>query len=174
MESDETPEKENEEPVNDSDQNVEENTESTSALCQTPAPLKNLHKRKATTEDKRLDRAFKILETTSQIIQDDCQHFGNLVASKLRKFNEDIRSNLESDIMELVVKANIGFYNILCNYPQEQTPIHQTSQSVPVTSHLSSQCSPYASVTIEPINASSVFSPSSVMSEDSFIITDLL
>lgn len=77
--------------------------------------------------------------------------------------------------MKLFVKANRGFYNISCNYiPQEQTPMHQTSRSAPVTSHLSSQCSPYASVSIEPINAPSVSSSSCVMSEDSFSITDLL
>lgn len=68
MESDEInyerPEKENEEPVDDSDQNAEENTES--AIYQTPP--KNLGKKRVITEDKRLDRAFKILETTSQTI----------------------------------------------------------------------------------------------------------
>jgi len=150
-------------PFDDPDQNVEKNTESTSALSQTPEPSVIPRKRKATMEDRRLDKAFEILKTSSKAIQDDCQHFGNLVAAKLRKFSEDVRTNLESDIMGLFVKANRGFYT------------HQSSNSAPETSHLSSQCNFYATTLFEPINASSISSPASAMSsEDSFNITELL
>ncbi|XP_070156462.1 uncharacterized protein [Polyergus mexicanus] len=120
------------------------------APSQMPAPSVILRKRKATMEDKRLDKTFEILQTSSQAIQDDCQHFGNLVAAKLRKFSENVRTNLESDIIELFVKANRGFYNLpsTCNYfLREQMPAtHQTNNSAPETSHLSSQYSPYATI----------------------------
>ncbi|CAL1672668.1 unnamed protein product [Lasius platythorax] len=105
-------------------------------------------------EDRRPDKAFEILKTSSQAIQDDCQHFGNLVAAKLRKFSEDVITNLESDIMGLFVKANRGFYNLpsTCNYflPEQMPATHQTSNSAPETSHLSSQCSSYATTPFEP------------------------
>lgn len=99
--------------VNDPDQNIEKNTESTSSLNEKKTPASVIsRKRKAITEDRRLDEVFEIHKTSSQTISDECQHFGNLVAAKLRKFNEDVRTSLESDIMELFVKANRGFYNI--------------------------------------------------------------
>lgn len=101
-------------------------------------------KRKATIEDRRLDKEFEILQTNSQTIQDDCQHFGNFVAAKLRKYSEDVRTNLENDIIGLFVKANRGLYNTssACDYfLREQIPaVHQTNHPAPETSHSSSQC----------------------------------
>lgn len=120
----------NEEAVNDSDQNVEGNTESTLIPSQTTAsPV--IRKRKTIWEDRRLNKTIKILKTNNQTIQDDCQHFGNLVAAKLRKFNEDVRTNLESDIMGLFVKANKGFYNPSNYFQQQMLVTHQANHSKP-------------------------------------------
>lgn len=137
-------EEESNEAVNDSDQNVERNIESTSDLSQTSTSSMISRKRKATKEDRRLDKAFEILETSSQAIQDDCQHFGNLIAVKLRKFDENVRTYLESDIMRLFINANKGFYNFssTCNYQKQMLSTHQTRHSAAETSHLSSPCSP--------------------------------
>ncbi|XP_011860828.1 PREDICTED: uncharacterized protein LOC105557984 [Vollenhovia emeryi] len=148
-------EQENEEAV-DSGLNVQENTKPTSALSQTPPPSVIPRKRKATMEDRRLDKAFQILETSSQVMQDDCQHFGNLIAAKLRKLSEDERTYLESDIMGLFVKASRGFYNLpsTCNYflrQHMQPATHQTSHFEPETSRLSSQHSPYTTTSFEPV-----------------------
>jgi len=93
--------------VPDPDQNVEENTESTLAVSQKSSSV-ILRKRKATMKDRRLDKTFEILKTNSRTIQDDYQYFENLIAAKLRKFSEDMRTN---DIMGLFLKASRGFYN---------------------------------------------------------------
>jgi len=123
-------EEKNEEAVNESDQNVDGNTKSTLGPSQTTAsPM--TRKRKAIWEDRRLNKTFKILKTNNQTIQDDCQHFGNLVAAKLRKFNEDVRTNLESDIMGLFVKANKGFYNPSDYFQQQMLVVQQANNFAP-------------------------------------------
>lgn len=48
-------------------------------------------KRKVYDEDQRLDKAFKILTASTNEKKDKCQHFGNLVACKLRVYDESIR-----------------------------------------------------------------------------------
>jgi hypothetical protein len=49
-------------------------------------------KKKMKTEDKRLDRAFELLTACSnQALDDDCQHFGDVIAVKLRNYNDTLR-----------------------------------------------------------------------------------
>jgi len=128
--------KENEESIDpDLDQNVERNTESTLAVSQKSSVI--LRKRKATMEDRRFDKTFKILKTNSRTIQDNYQYFGNLIAAKLRKFSEYVRTNLEN-IMGLFLKASRGFYNSLstcnCFLREQMSTTHQTSNSRSETS----------------------------------------
>ncbi|PNF39635.1 hypothetical protein B7P43_G05676 [Cryptotermes secundus] len=66
-------------------------------------------KRKVCDDDQRLDKAFKIL-TASTNEKKDCQHFGNLVACKLRAYDESIRCAIQNDIMRIFLRASSGFY----------------------------------------------------------------
>jgi hypothetical protein len=49
-------------------------------------------RKKKETEDKRLERMFEILTACSdQALNDDCQHFGNMISAKLRNFNDMVQ-----------------------------------------------------------------------------------
>jgi len=45
-------------------------------------------RRKNKTEDQRLEKAFELLTACSnQTMNDECQHFGNMIAAKLRNYD---------------------------------------------------------------------------------------
>jgi len=49
-------------------------------------------RKKKKTEDQRLEKAFELLTACSnQITNDECQHFGNMIAADLRNYNDTIR-----------------------------------------------------------------------------------
>ena len=41
---------------------------------------------------------------------DECQHFGNMTAAKLRNYNDTIRCVIQNEIMRVFLNANRGFY----------------------------------------------------------------
>jgi hypothetical protein len=53
----------------------------------TPQP----QRKKKKTENKRLQKAFDLLRACSyQTMSDECQHFGNMIAAKLRNHNDTV------------------------------------------------------------------------------------
>ncbi|KOX69001.1 hypothetical protein WN51_06752 [Melipona quadrifasciata] len=73
-------------------------------------------KRLNSSVDQRLDKAFRILTTSAHQLNDESYHFGNLVASKLRSYDKNIRHIIQSDIMEIFTKANRGYYSNFNNH----------------------------------------------------------
>jgi len=68
-------------------------------------------RKKKKTEDHRLAKAFKLLTAFSnQTMNDKCQHFGNMIAAKLRNCNHTVRCVIQNEIMSLFLNANRGFY----------------------------------------------------------------
>ncbi|XP_063223261.1 uncharacterized protein LOC134531480 [Bacillus rossius redtenbacheri] len=123
-------------------------------------------KKKQRVEDARLDKAFHILSSTASQLNDECQHFGNLVASKLRQYNVDTRCTIENDIMGIFLRANRGFYNNTQNFIQPHYPCHFPSDNSVMQSNtvLSNPTTP----------CPSAGSPTLTSDDDDFIIHDLL
>ena len=49
-------------------------------------------RKKKKTEDQRLEKAFELLTACSkQSMDDECQHFGNIIAAKLRNYDDKVR-----------------------------------------------------------------------------------
>jgi hypothetical protein len=70
-------------------------------------------RKKKKTEDQRLEKALelRVLTTCSnQTMNDECQHFGNMVAAKLRNYNDTVRCVIQNEIMSVFLNANRGFY----------------------------------------------------------------
>jgi hypothetical protein len=73
-------------------------------------PLQPLRKKKKT-EDQRLEKAFELLTACSnQAMNDECQHFGNMIVPKLRNYNDTIRCVVQNEIMSVILNANREFY----------------------------------------------------------------
>jgi len=67
-------------------------------------------RKKKKTEDQRLEKAFELLTACSnQTTNDECQHFGNMIAAKLRNYNDTIRCVIQNEIMSVFLNANRGF-----------------------------------------------------------------
>jgi len=68
-------------------------------------------RKKKKTEDQRLEKAFELLTAPSnQTMNDECQHFGNMIAAKLRNYNDTARCVIQNEIMSVFLNANRGFY----------------------------------------------------------------
>jgi hypothetical protein len=71
-----------------------------------PCPCSHQEKKKKT-EDKHLEKAFELLTTCSnQTMNNECQHFGNIIAAKLRNYNDTIRCVIQNEIMSVFLIAN--------------------------------------------------------------------
>ncbi|XP_076062182.1 uncharacterized protein LOC143037597 isoform X1 [Oratosquilla oratoria] len=68
-------------------------------------------KKPKTSDDQRLDKAFELLMATANQVNDENHHFGNLVASKLRRYDERVCSLIQNDILNIFVRADRGCYN---------------------------------------------------------------
>jgi hypothetical protein len=104
----------------------------------TPKPAPISRKRKALNVE-RLDKAFGILQASSNAVNDESQSFGNFVAMKLRIFDKDVRMQLQADIMGLFLKARRVFYSqpATSSHPSNaQSLSHHASENVLFTSHL--------------------------------------
>jgi len=53
-----------------------------------PAP--SATKKVKKTEDQRLEKAFELLTACSNKTMNECQHFENMIAAKLRNYNETV------------------------------------------------------------------------------------
>jgi len=63
------------------------------------------------TENQRLQKTFELLTTCSnQTMNDECQHFGNMIASNLRNYNEMARCIIQNEIMNVFLNANRGLH----------------------------------------------------------------
>lgn len=71
-------------------------------------------KRKPTDADK-LDAAFDILSTAvkkgNPVEPNECQLFGNLVATKLQKYSSSAQTAVQEAIMQILFQADRGYYN---------------------------------------------------------------
>jgi len=116
-------------------------------------PLQPPRKKKKT-EDQRLEKAFELLTACSNhTMNDECQHFGNMIAAKLRNYNKTVRCVIQNEIMNVFLNANRGLYgryhhNHLqpINPPQAHFPcgpsiMYPQSISPPPHTYLSSLCS---------------------------------
>ena len=119
-------------------------------------------RKKKKTEDHRLAKAFKLLTACSnQTMDDECQHFGNMIAAKLRNYNHTVRCVIQNEIMSVFLSANRGFYERFHHthlqpinppqahfpsgpskkYPQSINPHPHTSRSSLSSQHPSPSCS---------------------------------
>ena len=89
-------------------------------------------RRKNKTEDQRLEKAFELLTACSnQTMNDECQHFGNMIASKLRNYNDTVLCVIQNEIMGISLNANRGFMNVIIILISSQlTHLKPTSQVV--------------------------------------------
>jgi hypothetical protein len=68
-------------------------------------------RKKKKTEDQRLEKAFELLTACSnQTINNECQLFGNMIAAKLRNYNDTTRCVIKNEIISVFLIANRGFY----------------------------------------------------------------
>ena len=68
-------------------------------------------RKKKKAEDQCLEKAFELLTAFSnQSVNDECQHFGNMIAAKLRNYNEMVQCVIQSEIMNVFLNANGGLY----------------------------------------------------------------
>ena len=68
-------------------------------------------RKKKKMEDQHLEKAFELLTACSnKIMNDECQHFGNMIAAKLRNYNDMIRCVFQCEILSVFLNANRGFY----------------------------------------------------------------
>jgi len=118
-----------------------------------PLPLQPPRKKKKS-EDKRIEKAFELLTARSnQTMSEECQHFGNMVAAKLRNYNETVRCVIESEIMNVFLNANGGFYERYhhthlqpinppqAHFPSGPSKMYPQSINLPLHSSVSSLCS---------------------------------
>ena len=67
--------------------------------------------RKKKKMEDRLEKAFQLLTACSnQTMNDECQYFGNMIAAKLRNYDDMIRCVIQKEIMSVFLNANRGFY----------------------------------------------------------------
>jgi len=111
-------------------------------------------RKKTKTEDQRLEKAFELLKVCSnQTMNDECQHFGNVIAAKLRNYNETVRCIIQNEIMNVFLNENRGLYECYhhthlqpINSPQAHFPsgpskMYPQSINPPPHTSLSSLCS---------------------------------
>jgi len=111
-------------------------------------------RKKKKTEDLRLEKAFELLTACSnQTMNDECQHFGNMIGAKLRNYKETARCVIQNEIMKVFLNANMGLYERYhhthfqpINPPQAHLPsglseMYAQSISPPPHTSLSSLCS---------------------------------
>jgi hypothetical protein len=68
-----------------------------------------LPRKKKKAED-RLEKAFELITACSnQTMNDECQHFGNMITAKLRNY-DTIRCAIQNEIMSEFLNANRGFH----------------------------------------------------------------
>lgn len=101
------------------------------------SPKKN-PKRKMVTEDRRLIKAYDIIDSISSepaSSRDECSVYGEHVANKLRKFNERNKAVLIHKINNLIFEAEMEVFN---EVSYQDTPLNTRYQNVYSSSSASS------------------------------------
>ena len=111
-------------------------------------------RKKNKTEDQRLEKAFELLTACSnQTTNDECQHFGNTIAAKLRNYNETVRCVIQNETMNVFLNANKELYERYhhthfqpinpsqAHFPSGPTKMYHQSMNPPPHTSLSSHCS---------------------------------
>jgi hypothetical protein len=116
-------------------------------------------------EDRNLNAAFELLKSCTSTAQnnDECQQFGNLVATKLRKFDDMSRSLLQNEIFGIFLRAERALYNQPWYVPGLNIRTQPLGQNVPLqTTH--------SPASYNPLNAhqAQVYSQSPTPSESPF------
>ncbi|XP_033342858.1 uncharacterized protein LOC117229980 isoform X2 [Megalopta genalis] len=115
-------------------------------------------KRMKQEEDHRLDTAFNLLATcaTNSLPNDDPQHFGNLVASKLRKFPESTQCAIQNAIMGVFLNAVRGGF--------DQMPVNHSinANSTPTCNIRQSMYDPHTNTTVTANSMYNYPSPTSI------------
>ena len=95
-------------------------------------------RKKKKAEDQCLEKAFELLTAFSnQSMNDECQHFGNMIAAKLRNYNEMVQCVIQSEIMNVFLNTNGGFMNAtITSISRQLTHLKPTSQVVHLKSIL--------------------------------------
>jgi len=117
-----------------------------------PAPAAT--KKEKEDGNQRLEKALELLTACSnQTMNDECQHFGNMIAAKLMNYNERVRYVIQNEIMNVFLNANRGLYERYhhthlqpINPPQAHFPrgpykLYSQNISPPPHISLSSLCS---------------------------------
>jgi len=107
-----------------------------------PSPALPSSKKRKKPEDVRLDKAFELFTASSVTISDESQHFGNFVASKLRKYSIGTQSSIQHAFMRIFLNADNRIYEQpLYNFDY---PSRSTTSNISQVSNLSS---PYTTST---------------------------
>jgi hypothetical protein len=104
---------------NDDSQSNSVETSQNKRRKQTPLNRKKI-KARASADGERLDEAFRLLQSSANVMranQDECFHFGNFIASKLRLYDDSTRSAIENDIFGIFQRASQGCYSHNSNSP---------------------------------------------------------
>jgi len=134
------------------DQSKAKEGKSSENTSESPPPQPPRKKKK--TEDQRLEKTFELLTACSnQITNDECQHFGNMIAAKLRNYNEIVQRVIQNEIMNVFLNANRRLYecyhhNYLqpinppqAHFPSGPSKMYPQSINPPPHTSLSSLCS---------------------------------
>lgn len=112
------------ETVVDDEALMAETETSTRKRSRPSTPTKSIKKKKVDTSEERLNKAFELLQSSANIEADDSYHFGNLVASKLRKYDEQTRCAIQSEILSIFFRANRTYNNRSINTPSHDVSGH--------------------------------------------------
>jgi len=86
-------------------------------------------RKKKKTEDQRLEKAFELLTACSNQTMNECQHFGNMKAGKLRNYNEMVWCVIQNEIMNVFLNVNMGLYE--CYHHTHLQPINPLQANFP-------------------------------------------
>jgi hypothetical protein len=65
-------------------------------------------RKKKEMEDQCLEKAFELLTACSnQTMNDECQHFGNMIAAELQNYNDTIQRVIQNEIMSVLLNAKL-------------------------------------------------------------------
>jgi len=93
-----------------------------------PAPAAT--KKEKQDGNQRLEKVFELLTACSnQTMNNKCQHFGNMIAAKLRNYNETVRCVIQNEIMNVFWNANRGLYE--CYHHTHLQPINPPQAHFP-------------------------------------------
>jgi len=65
-------------------------------------------------EHQHREKVFELLTACSnQTMNDECQHFENMITTKLRNYNDTVQCVIQNEIMSVFLNAGRGFMNVI-------------------------------------------------------------